>query len=166
MNKLTVMTTLFGLSVLSAASAFAQHPGVDEVKGMVGKGWTGTIQQVNDHEDEKWHKGCGRCQITITSPTTVLIYTHGWRMHRKAVLTGGFGHGGGDAAKPVAIGGKKWSPNDANPNEDKDDVSDNGVVRLQWNSANEVEFQWWPSEKAQAGRRSHQPPHVSGKLKR
>ena len=50
--------------------------------------------------------------------------------------------------------------------EDKDDVSDNGVVRLQWNSANEVEFQWCPGEKAKAGQRGHQPPHVSAKLKR
>ena len=164
----TVTAAIFALTLAISLNASAQQPSVDEVKRMVDKTWKGKISQVNGKTDDKWGNNAGECEIKILSEDKVLIYTSHWRMHRKAILTSSFGHSGKNPSQPVAFGfdNGKFSPDDSNPKAAKDDVSDNGVVRLQWNSANEVEFQWWPSLEAQAGQKSHQPPHVSGKLKR
>lgn len=136
--KKTIILSLF---VLCSLMAFAQAPSKATILNKVGDSWEGTLNG---------KKGNWYAKITLLENEKFDVsWAEGKTSTHKA--QGGMGHGGGRAENPVAANLR--------------DFNDGSQVRIQWNSLNELQVEWWPSRQAQSGQRANKPAHMKGTLK-
>ena len=143
MNNLSAVVGV-GLMVMTAA--FAAPPTKNEIVAAKAT-FSGTLKPVTA-EARKLSNGTDwACTATVKGDGVVQVQWYG----REVTYKGAMGPAGGKAGNPLAM------------NAEGDDKSQ---VRFQWNSANELQVEWWPDMAAKAGQTQHKPAHVKGTIRK